>query len=240
MGDNEIREPDWYPIELARRPFILQRGRLEIRSSVSVDLSQNLLGEPVRLAPALAYGVTNSLTVGVETGGLCVTGSNHGCANVFNDVAVNAILAVLAASAGNLLVGLRADLALTTFDPAVAAGARIAAIAKVTNGTLAVQIEPSLQLGIGQRDAYNWDSLALSVELQWQIVRRLAAFFRTGIGTFLNGPLRGDAAVPVGIGVLGSVSRAVDAGLRFTFPHLLGTGATADLRSVEVLVNIRL
>jgi hypothetical protein len=207
---------------------------LEIRGDVSIDLSRGLVGKPVAITPGVFYGISDRLTVGLTDARFCLTGTSGGCARIYDSIGLDAIFAFMT---GNLDVGAHGGVDLASFDPA-AAGLRVGVLGKLTSGPLAVTLDPSLRLGLTERD-FNPDTLRVPIQVAFQATPELAPFLETGLGTALNGPVSGDFVVPVGVGALYSISRQLDAGLRFTFPNLVGKGGSADYRVLNVFVNFR-
>src|SRR3954463_14923560 len=82
--------------------FTLPKGKLALDAFVEMNLSSDQAFKPVSLSPDLWYGLTDDITLGLvhsfvgQTGflgksgdSLCLTGSDNGCAHVYNNVGID-------------------------------------------------------------------------------------------------------------------------------------------------------
>lgn len=260
--DQPRSKEDW-PQELVRRPLTLAPGMLELTLPVNANLSDGAVGEPVFLNPSLYYGVTQGLTVGVRHFlGLCVTGGDHGCPKVYNDVGIDTIWSLGQGDTWDFALG--AALNATRFDPfTLSAEGRLAARWRLY--PLAVTVAPQLDVGLTERDTGvatiagggggvgggagatglgNREVLTIPVTVQLQATRQLAV----SVGVALSGPLStaGDLGfgdlytIPVAAGVDYALTSMLDLGAAFSFSNLLGKDGSADDRFGKVFARIRL
>src|SRR3954470_25033757 len=77
----------------------LPKGRVLLDAFVEINLSTDQAFKPVSLSPDIWYGATDDVTVGLVHSGvgrsgfiggiadsLCLTGSDNGCSDVYNEV----------------------------------------------------------------------------------------------------------------------------------------------------------
>lgn len=77
----------------------LPTGKINVAVNLELNMSADKVGKPISIAPDVSYGVTPDLTVAVvhsryaltgfrasAGGGVCVTGTDNGCANVYDNV----------------------------------------------------------------------------------------------------------------------------------------------------------
>ncbi len=252
-GDDDLESPaSESPDGLfaVRRGVQSPAGMLSARVTLAMNLSADLVGKPVSLAPDIYYGVNDRLQIGlVHQGpmhwqsrpglGLCLTGEDNGCASVYDNVGFDALYGLLYGDQLNLSA--HAALYLTSFDPATAYVA-VGAAGKVHFGDdLALAFDPQLVFALSDRDL-NDDGLFLPVELQVQVNVPTSVKLLTGIsGSF---SAFGDTyQVPLGIGVVRNLTEHIDLGARFSFDNLLGKTpdgvSRADTRSLALLLNLR-
>ena len=228
-------------------------GMLSIRLTLAMNLSQDKVGKPISLVPNVYYGVSDRLQLGlihdgpmrIQTkpgSGLCLTGSDNGCAHVYDNIGFDAMFGLLFGPA--LHLSAHGALYVTSFDKGTAMLA-VGAAAKVhVTDTLAVFADPQLGFQLAKRDDVGVDDqLFLPVELQYQASTTATAKLLTGITGSLSG--FGDSyQVPVGVGVNYNLNERFDIGGRFSFDNLAGKHAegvgAADTRSVALQLNIRM
>ena len=107
----EERMPGGYP------RFMLGTGELEAGVGAAVNVTPDHVGEPVRIPLSLAYGASERLSLGLHSReGLCVTGSKHGCAKVFNQLGADLLYALVRDRDG--VMALRLGFSYASVDPA--------------------------------------------------------------------------------------------------------------------------
>lgn len=263
-GDNSMAPPaeggammytkENWPKAAGDRPLTLAKGMIEIHGDVYVNLGADRVAKPIAIAPDIWYGVSDKLSVGLTHNlGLCLTGTDNGCAKLYNDVGLQARFSVkrdakmeLAAAGGLILPSL---------DPMLAR-LEIGADFKYQAGKITVWVNPRIGLGLNKRDADpvtmsggNKETLALPVTIGFQATPELNVRVHSGIAGVGAGPEAGapldgfgDAfVIPLGIGALYAVSNKLDLGAEFLFPAIAGSDiASTDFRALIATVNFRL
>lgn len=224
------------------RPVGLSAGMLEADLMVYASLSTDAVGEPVRIPPAVYYGVTDRVQLSLHhPNGLCITGKRHGCRRAYDDVGLRGTVS-LYGRGGSIEVAALAELDVTSFEPFTLRAVIGPVLNWVLGGVVVVYTSPGLAIGLTERDAGNEEALAWPVYLYFQATPHLAPYLSTG----LFAPFRGfgdAAAVPVGIGLFWGVDASVDLIAELGFTNLAGAappeGSRADGRQVMVQVNVR-
>lgn len=229
-------------------------GLFHARVLLHINTSKGAGAEPISLAPDLYYSVTDSLQFGLlhnlpmgwltrPGAGLCLTGTDGGCPTVYNNVGFDAMYGL---AFGDFHFSLQTSLyVLRAPDPAwfqLALGAK----SKIHLGeTVALFLNPQFGIALNQRDAMNpnKDQFYLPLELQFQVVPPVVFKLLTGVQGQLSA--FGDTyQIPVGLGVIGNLSSALDLGLRFSFDNLLGKMAPGqgrtDLSSLSLMLRLRI
>lgn len=253
-----------WPTEISKRPLTLGTGMAEVSLPVNVDLSDGADAQPVFLNPSIAFGVTDRLTVAVRHFlGVCLSGENHGCPDVYNDLSLGALLSIGRTSGIDAAVGVALNLAPITDNTALAGEGRL--VLRGGTDAFALTIAPTLNVGVNDRDVRrkrygvpmnfgtydvllpeeqpeNREVLLIPGTLQFQVAPNLAV----AASASLNGPISprnggyGDYyTVPVGFAAVLTPLRYVDVGAALTFPNLLGKNNTADRRLLSVFLALR-
>jgi opacity protein-like surface antigen len=226
-------------------------GMFSVRALLGVNLSADLAGEPISLAPNLYYSVTDRLQVGLlhdgpmgwqtrPGTGLCLTGEDGGCPDVYNNIGFDAMYGLIFGR--DLHLSAHGSFYVNSFDPSVTSMA-VGAAGKAHFGErAALFFDPQVSIALSDRDAID-DALFLPIELQYQLSSPTTLKLLTGISGSLSE--FGDTyQVPVGIGLMQNINQNIDIGVRFSFDNLLGETAEgvdrADTRSLAVLANLRL
>ena len=136
-------------------PATAAAGPLDVALSVETNVSEGVAFDQVSIAPDVTYGATDALTVGVfhstfaltgfrglAGGGLCVTGDDVGCPNVYDNVGAEAwyVLARGAVTA-SAVAGVHA----TSLDKGWAV-AKLGAKLRLDHGRLFVVSQPSVHV----------------------------------------------------------------------------------------------
>lgn len=151
------------PTELVNRPLTLPRGTLEVTLPLDFNLSSDRVGEPVTVAPTAHYGLTDAITVDVHHfRGLCLTGSRHGCPNVYEDLGIGALVRVLRGSGFEVAAGVALNAA--PIDPFTSA-LELRTVARWTGGPFAFSLAPALSIGLDDRDSTALRTIAISFPL---------------------------------------------------------------------------
>lgn len=104
----------------------LPAGRLNLALNAEVEATAEAFGKPTSLSPDLSYGVTDDLTVslahstfmltgfrGAAGKGLCVTGTDNGCAHAYNNVGIEGLYTL---ARGDMAVALNAGVHATDLE----------------------------------------------------------------------------------------------------------------------------
>lgn len=226
------------------------KGMLSARITLGINMSADLVGKPISLAPDIYYGVSDRLQLGlVHTGpmgwqsrpglGLCLTGEDNGCAAVYDNVGFDVMYGL--AFAGALHLSAHGTLYVPSFDPSSLVLALGAAGKYHVNDAVSLYFDPQIGIVVSDRDVAD-DALYVPLELQYQAGAPNTLKLLTGLVGSLSD--FGDTLqVPVGVGAVRNVTERVDLGARFSFDNLLGkqldgTGR-ADARSLALLMVVR-
>lgn len=224
-------------------------GMLSARILLDINLSADLAGKPISLAPDLYYSATDKLQFGLlhegpmgwqaRPGlGLCLTGKDNGCPDLYNNVGLDVMYGV---AFGNFHMSTHTSLFVSDFDPWTMSLA-LGAASKLHLGTrFALLLDPKIAIALTERDTQD-DAIYIPAELQLQAGASTTLKLLTGLSGGLSA--FGDTyEVPVGVGLLQNLTRHFDLGVRFSFDNLLGHETAgigrADTRSLALLVNVR-
>lgn len=228
-----------WPIPLVKRPIILAPGMLEVSGdTLIINASKDTFADPIVLAPDVYYGLSEKLMVGIDhQHGICLAGD--ACDNRYNDVAVNAVYSLM--HGGNLDLAALLGAGANSIDP-FAGGLNLGALAKVRLGSVAVLTGAQLYVGLFGRDeqgVQGKEYVRVPVQIQVQMQRQ-AAFL---IDFAFNGPLDGfgdNLEIPIGAGLLYTLSNRLDVGAAFSFTDITVSGARLDNRAIYVRASLRL
>jgi hypothetical protein len=224
-------------------------GMVSARILLDINLSSDLAGKPVSLAPDLYYSATDKLQLGLlhegpmgwqaRPGlGLCLTGKDNRCPELYDNVGLDVMYGV---SFGRFHLSTHSSLFVSHFDPWTMSLA-LGAAGKARLGTnVALLFDPKIAIAVTERDT-NDDALYIPLELQFQVGASTNLKLLTGLSGGLSA--FGDTyEIPVGVGLLQNLTRRFDIGVRFSFDNLLGHEDTgigrADTRSLALLLNAR-
>jgi hypothetical protein len=229
-------------------------GLFTARLSLLVNASKGDFGKPTSFAPDLYYAITDNVQIGLlHTGpmgwqstpgvGLCLTGEDNGCPNVYRNVGFDFMYGLLF---GDFHLSLHSSFYLLGLgDPVFPVGPMwtVGVTGKFHfTDMVALFFDPQLGFFVANRDSYE-DQLFLPLELQFQLGQMVSLKVLSGLTGQLS-ELGDTIRVPLGLGVLANVSPNVDVGLRFSFDNLLGhappVGSRTDERSLALLVNVRI
>ena len=221
-----------------RPSLTLLAGKLNVTLTLELDASADKVAEPTSIAPDVAYGATNDLTIAlvhskfaltgfraVAGGGVCVTGSDTGCPTLYNNVGGEAWYAL---ARDQVAVAAVAGVHALDLDRSLLA-VKIGGKARYTRGQLAINALPSILVAINKRaDAMgtrlNKDILYVPLQLTYRAVRPLVL----GLGSGIKGPISGFAnawQVPLGITAQYAIDAKLGVGVSWVFGQLFG-GAT--------------
>jgi hypothetical protein len=222
-----------------RKSFLLRDGSFEITGDsarpamVELNASRNAFGEPILVAPHFYWGVTDDLTIGIShQRGLCL----NGCDKVYNDAGFD--LMYFLTGSDRFELSLHAGVPVGSFSPFYM-GLQAGVIGRVNIGRItAFVFDPSLYVGVTQRDRGNTQALNLPFWFYFQATDVVVPF----VGSGLQGPLdefSDNFQIPLEGGILFDVAQNVDVGFSLRFHQVLGPFSTADARSLYFLGRFR-
>ena len=235
--EDEITKDSW-PMEVNQRPLTLAAGMIEIAGNTAMlNMSSDFVLKPIALAPSVYYGVNKKLSVGVtHSTGICISGTENGCAKAYNDFGVNALYSLMHKGAINLAV--HGGLIVPSIDE-FGMGINVGATVRFRAGKLAIVGDPTLYVGVIERETVGGEEqLAIPVWFKYQVNKETNVFLSTGIFGALDGI--GDGTIPLGLGGTYTLSNRIDVGAEFSFMNLLGSGSSADLRQLILRAALRL
>ena len=232
---------DAWPEQAVLRPVTLPRGLVQLGGdTVLVNVASGALAEPVSFAPTLRYGVTDDITVGVTHrmpvpymvgAGLCVDSVGGGCDRVYDNVGLDAAMRLM--HRPGLELAARLGVHATSLHDSLY-GVRPAVIFKAHGKRFGLVAEPAVYIGVTHRDRrfglFADDQAGLFphdiyIDVPLTLTYQASPALEARVTTGLHAPGQdfGDLySVPVGIGALFNVNAALDIGLDFVFPNLLG------------------
>jgi len=167
----------------------LAAGKLEVAINVEINVGADAVAKPISIAPDLSYGVTRDLTVmivhgsflttgfrGAAGNGLCLTGTDKGCAHVYDHVGGEALYSLVR---GPLAVAANAGVHALSFDAGFYS-AKLGAKLRYKAGKLMVATAPSVLVAMTERDT-NPDTLWLPVVIGYSVTDPLWLGFGTGV-----------------------------------------------------------
>jgi hypothetical protein len=233
-----------------RRGVQAPGGLFTARLLLLVNASKDNFGKPTSFAPDLFYGITDDVQIGLRhTGpmgwqsrpgvGLCLTGTDNGCPRVYENVGLDFMYGLLY---GDFHLSLHSSLFLLPISGPTGVMWTIGVTGKFHfTDAVALFFDPQVGVMLAHRDAYE-DQLFIPVELAFQATDAISLKLLSGVTGQLSS-LGDTYHVPVGLGVVGNLSRHLDLGLRFSFDNLLGNvpagESRTDARSIGLLVTVR-
>ena len=242
------------------RQMTLPAGRAFVQVFAEINLSADLALKPLSIAPDLWYGVSDELTVGLvhsgrgATGffglpgnGLCLTGADNGCPDVYHNVGIDARYHFY--RSGGITAAADGGLFARSFDP-FALALKVGATGRWQSGQLAVDLAPSIFAGLTERDpegavdvevTSNKEVFLLPVTAIYAVTPQLGAAVQAGVQVPFEET--GDAwTFGLAIGAQYLVTEQVSADLAFSLPLLAGgpDGTGADARVLTLGVGYAL
>ena len=234
------------PADLVSRDVVLARGQVEAALGVEAYLGTRAKDHsPTTLAPDVAYGVSDRVTVGVQHSAralslvdsgfsLCI--ADHGCERgIYDEVGVDTRVALV--HADGLAVAARGRFVSRSFDP-WKPSLRLGALARWQHGRFAVVADPQLQLGLAARDRGNRDWLRVPLWLAVQPTCGLSLALRTGLDgelvTFVDA-----FQIPIALDLTVAVNEVMDVSVMAGFPNLGGPLNNANDRHAMLTVTWR-
>lgn len=150
------------PAAAQEQQMTLPGGRFFVQGFAEVSLSKDAAFEPVSIAPDLWYGVSDLITVGLvhsgraSTGlyggagnGLCLTGEEGGCPDVYANIGIDARYHFY--RSGGMTLSAEGGLFAGPFDPFTAA-LKLGVVGRWQAGAIAVDVAPNLFVGLSERE----------------------------------------------------------------------------------------
>jgi hypothetical protein len=234
----------------------LKQGAVFVQVNAEMSMSKDKVLEPLSLAPDISYGVNDDLTVslihstaaftGFRGGsglGLCVTGTDGGCANVYNNVGAEGLYSLLK---GNFAVAAKAGVLTEFVDVAMESKtflqAKVGANTRYTMGNVFVQFNPAVWIPLNETDA-NKPQIWLPVALWVKVMPPLSLFAASGLKGATSNAMDagfGDLyTINLGGGAQYTINKAVAVGGSFIFGTMFGAPDTTgpDSRAVHLWLN---
>jgi len=261
----EDPEPAPAPAPVARALTLPKGQLVIGGSTANINLSTDAVAKPISLAPSVWFGITDKISVGVthdggttamsprpgvrvttveELGitqtsvsgaGICVTGEENNCPDVYNNVGADLLIGVangklsFAAHVGVDVVSL-AEMSLA---------ARLGGLGRyAASSKLSIVFDPRVQVGLTDRD-FNGDALDVPVWVWFEASPTFGAYVHTGF----SGPFDGLADsfnVPLGLGASFHASSRLTLGADFHFSNLIGKGGNVDGRVLGLRLAVRI
>lgn len=230
-------------------------GTLTLEVSLSDDAPRAEVLAPVSLAPDLAYGVTDDLTLSIVhsasalTGfrgsagfGLCLSGDRDGhCPHVYSEGGLEALYSL---ARGSTAIAANAGLLWTSLDPEVHTDLKLGFKMKLSDGNLFALFSPSIWIALDDRYARavpHKDQLWLPISVWIKSGAQLAL----GVGTGVKGPLEhlaDNMMVPVGIAAQYAIQPRISVGASFVFGKMFAGSAVpnpgVDARVLQIWINL--
>jgi len=232
--------------EWTRQSFLLPKGDFELTGSparpdlVRMNLSKHAAFEPVEFPVNFFWGVTNHVMIGIthEHGLKLNSGApDPKFRDTYNDVGFGSV--IFLGGGRNFEVDLHAGVPFHQLSPELFVGVQAGILGRVNfSQKVAMYFDPSLYVGLNQRDGGNGDQLHVPIWIYFQPTRIIAPF----VGTALDGPFKAfddHFTIPLEGGVLFTVARGIHIGGMLRFPNALGKHNTADQRELTFLGQFR-
>lgn len=234
--DGVVPQPPGTAAPAPRLPGIaLARGHAIVTITLEASLSKSSAFEPASIAPDISYGVTDDITLslvhsgfattgfrGSAGNGVCVSGKDHGCAHVYNNVGAEALVDVVR---GPLALAGVAGVHVVSIDDSFV-DAKAGAQMLLRTGGLTMTFAPSVLVGVTKRSDGNKGAIFMPAS----IGRQFGTLF-LALGGGIAAPLQesGDSWT-ARLGVIGRVKVAPSAfvAASFFFPKLAGGDAVMD------------
>jgi hypothetical protein len=218
----------------------LPRGSVQLQTTFEMSLSANSTGSPTSIAPDVAVGITDDLTVSyVHSGsaltgfrggagaGFCFTGPDDGkCRTSYSGGGVEATYGI---TRGSAAIAANAGVLLTTLDP-MHFDLKLGLKTKVARGSWSVVFNPSIWYALDDRDDRDVphdDQLLLPLSV-WN---KLTPELSLGVGSGVRGPLRRFGkryAIPLGVAVQVALNPRVGVGSSLVFGRVIGGNEVMD------------
>jgi hypothetical protein len=233
--------------------MVLPPKRGLVQAFVGVNLSKDLVAEPISIAPDIWYGVSDVLTVGLVHSargavgfmspvgaGLCVTGEDKQCADFYAGGGIDARYHV---KDGPLAVAADGGVFVSDFDPFVLS-LKVGAAVRWRSGKIAVDANPSIVFGLTEREGTmegtvvlegNKEVLYLPVTLLYGVIDKLA--IAAQVGAVVPTVATADSwTLPVAVGAQFMATRDLFVDVAFGLPQVAGGPESTgfDVRTLTI------
>jgi hypothetical protein len=226
-------------------PLTLGEGEIRIDGVFEISLSSGSVFEPFSIAPDIYYGLSDELTLGVihsgfgTTGffgglgnGLCLTGEDGGCPNVYDNVGARGLFGLLD---GDIELVADGGVFVRSFSDDLELALKLGVLGRWVSGDIQVLFNPNLFIGLSNRDI-NPDTLYLPVTALYALTPEISAGAQTGLLGQLNE--FGDTwFIPLSLVGSYSLSENLGVAASLSLPQLFGEFDTTDIRSLNVFVT---
>jgi opacity protein-like surface antigen len=147
---------------VSEQQMTLPGGRFFVQGFAEINLSTDAAFEPFSIAPDLWYGVNDQITVGLvhsgraSTGlygpvgnGLCLTGEEGGCPDVYGNIGIDGRYHFYRGS--GMTLSAEGGLFAGPFDPFTAA-LKLGVVGRWQAGAIAIDLAPNLFVGLSERE----------------------------------------------------------------------------------------
>jgi hypothetical protein len=220
----------------------LPKGRALLDAYLGFNLVSGAEAKPISLSPDVWYGVTDDLTVGLvhsAVGGsgfmgfvgtsLCLTGTDNGCAKLYDNFGVDARYKL---KTGNLAYAADGGLYVLSFDPDFRLAVKLGLVARWQQDKIAVEVSPNLFIGATGRTigegatevTVNGETLNLPITGLYAVTPKISAALQLGaVVPFEN---TGDTyRIPLSIGGFFQVNESINVNLAFSLLAVAGGGS---------------
>jgi hypothetical protein len=195
--------------------LFLAEDELQMDLGAAMNVTPDQIGEPVLLPLSLAYGLAEPVSLGVHSReGLCVTGSGHGCAHVFDQLGTELLWRLV--HRWDDSVALRLGFSFASFDPAwprLAVGVPMQ-MSLGDGESFFLRFEPSFAWGLSHTET-NGATFVLPLRLQLLAKRVLSIYAQGGLLASWS-HINERYVIPAGLGLQLSPARWLDVGLELT------------------------
>lgn len=180
------------PVRRAQR-LALDRNEVVVTITTESNVGKGAMLEPTSIAPDVSYGLTDRVTLslvhsgfattgfrGSAGGGFCVAGEASGCARVYNNAGVDALVDLVRGD--RFAVAALAGLHAVSFDP-MFVNLKVGAQASYRVGRVTAAVSPSVFIGVTERAMGNKGTLFAPASVSMQVSRKWMVAMGGGVAT---------------------------------------------------------
>ena len=217
-----------YPDDYALRPLQIPSGMVQLKVPLIINLSKDLVANPVFIPFELRLGLTHELELRIfhPVHGLCISGHSKGCGRVYNDLGLGLLYLVMREQGMEL--SLLGAFEVTSFSSPALVRLDAGLAFKFVRAPFSVAAWPYAGIGMNHRDG-NGDSINIPVEFAFQLSPPTALFVEGGM--FGGAHDFADTwSSPLGVGLNYLLQHGVDMGAEFKLTNIVGNGSSTDGR----------